>query len=304
MKIPRQHKDIALRSLSVTFKDEMISFLEMQFPKVIDVVQTSVPLIEVKDRGMDANFLLEDGTILHLEFESKPLTEEDLVRFGHYDLELYRQRKQQIRRVIVFTPDVKQSLTGLDIGSLVQKQAAVYLGQDYDGDLTFEELKEKLVKEEPLKSRDKLNIILLPMMKSNKSSRSLRALELTYLLKSYCKDDLGYYLIGAMVATNYGCIEEPEKKIIQEVLKMAQPFQDLYEDFKQKGVEEGRKEGLEKGRQEGRQKGRQEGRQEGLEKGKIEVARKMLLKNIDIDVIAEITELPVETINKLKDNIN
>ncbi len=74
-----------MRSLSVAFKDEIISFLDLQFPKVVDVIQTSVPLIEVKSRGMDTNFLLEDGTILHLEFESTILTEDDLVRFGHYD---------------------------------------------------------------------------------------------------------------------------------------------------------------------------------------------------------------------------
>jgi hypothetical protein len=265
-----------LRSLSVAFKNEIISFFDLQFPKVVDVIQTSVPLIEVKSRGMDANFLLEDSTILHLEFESTVLTEDDLVRFGHYDLELYRQRKQKIRRVVIFTPEVKESLAGLDIGSVLQKHRVVYLEKDYDGDAIFAEVARKLEQEEPLKGKDKLHIILLPMMKSSTTGRSHRALELTRMLGQKSKDELGYYLIGAMVAANYGWIEEPEKQLIMEVLKMAQPFQDLYQEFEAKG----------------------------MEKEKMEVAKKMLLKNMDVGVIAEITELSVEKIERLKTNPN
>ncbi|WP_099362878.1 hypothetical protein [Fredinandcohnia onubensis] len=61
--IPRNHMDIGLRSLAVMFKDEFLPFTGIQIPMVKDVIQTNVATIEMKDRGMDLNFLLEDDTI-------------------------------------------------------------------------------------------------------------------------------------------------------------------------------------------------------------------------------------------------
>ncbi|MCL0081130.1 hypothetical protein M1N64_02730 [Peptococcaceae bacterium] len=40
--IPRQHKDIALRSMSAMFKDEVLPFLGLNLPKVIEVIQTII----------------------------------------------------------------------------------------------------------------------------------------------------------------------------------------------------------------------------------------------------------------------
>ena len=64
------------------------------------------------------------------------------------------------------------------------------------------------------------------------------------------------------------------------MLKMAQPFQDLYQDLQK------------------------EARAKGVEESKLEVAKKMLGKNMEIDIIAEITELSTETIRKLKEQLN
>ncbi len=61
----------------------------------------------------------------------------------------------------------------------------------------------------------------------------------------------------------------------------------IYEDGREDGKEEGRKEGIEEGRKDGEQK--------GIEK----VARNMKLKNIDYNVIANVTGLSIDEIKKL-----
>ena len=69
------------------------------------------------------------------------------------------------------------------------------------------------------------------------------------------------------------------------------------------GLEEGRAEGLEEGRAEGLGEGRAEGRAEGLEEGRaatnLDHARKMKSMGIDIKMIAEITGLSEEDIEKV-----
>ena len=56
-------------------------------------------------------------------------------------------------------------------------------------------------------------------------------------------------------------------------------------------------------RAEGLLTGEAKGRLEGKLAGKLEDARKMLLKNIDENLVAEITELPLEQIQRLKTEI-
>ncbi|MCD5414069.1 MAG: hypothetical protein LR001_03565 [Clostridiales bacterium] len=46
------------------------------------------------------------------------------------------------------------------------------MDQDFDGHRIFQEIKMKIEKEEPLTAKDKLNIILLPMMSSKTDTKS------------------------------------------------------------------------------------------------------------------------------------
>ncbi len=74
-----------------------------------------------------------------------------------------------------------------------------------------------------------------------------------------------------------------------------------------KGRQEGRIEGRQEGRIEGRQEGLIEGRQEGLiegeKRGLIKAVRSLLLSGMDIEFIAKATELSIDEINKIKDEL-
>jgi hypothetical protein len=262
------------------FKDEFIPFTGITLPKVIDVIQTNVPLIEVKDRGMDLNFLLEDETIAHIEFESDPLTEKDLIRFAHYDLQLYEQRGQKIRRIIIFSSGVPNTtLKQLDIGSVKQQHDFIFLEHDFNGDEIFSKIKERIYSGALLSNLEKLQILLLPMMQTHQTTSSMRAYELTKTLQHYQDEDIAHYLIGAMVAVNYTHITDPEKTKILEVLEMAKPFEDLYKKFELIGEKRGR--------------------QEGEQKRSKEIAKKLLNKGMKIETISEITGLSEQEINEL-----
>ena len=215
----------------------------LNLPEVVDVIQTSVPVIQVKDRNMDMNFSLADGSVLHIEYESDEPTVEDQIRYGHYDLELYNQRRRTIHRVIVFAAGVKGNPVPLDFEAIVQSQKIFHLDRDFDGDIILQEIRDKIAGEKKLNNLDKMHIILLPMMASSDYDRSRRAWEVTQTVTKLHDKDLGHYLIGAMMGTNYNWIGEPEKSKILEVLRMAQPFQDFYQEFRKEGIKEGKREG-------------------------------------------------------------
>ena len=78
---------------------------------------------------------------------------------------------------------------------------------------------------------------------------------------------------------------------------------DVLETKVLEGLQQGREEGLQQGREEGLQQGREEGLQQGREEGRAEErltnARKMKAKGISVAVIAEITGLAAEDIERL-----
>ena len=71
----------------------------------------------------------------------------------------------------------------------------------------------------------------------------------------------------------------------------------------QKGEEKGIEKGLKKGRQEGKAEGLEEGEKKGIKKGiqqeKLEIAKQMLLKGLDMQLICEMTGLSEQRIGSL-----
>lgn len=63
--------------------------------------------------------------------------------------------------------------------------------------------------------------------------------------------------------------------------------------------EKARIDGLEEGRAEGIKEGRKEGIREGIKQDKLEIARNMKNKNIDINIISECTGLSIEELNTI-----
>lgn len=72
--------------------------------------------------------------------------------------------------------------------------------------------------------------------------------------------------------------------------------------IKQRAIEVGLEEGMQKGLQKGLEKGIEKGMEKGIEKEKIEIAKKLLAKHIDIATIAEVTSLSIKNIQKLSSN--
>ena len=71
----------------------------------------------------------------------------------------------------------------------------------------------------------------------------------------------------------------------------------------EKAKKEGKEQGIAEGRKEGIQQGIQEGMQQGIEQGekqeKIQIAKKMKMQGMDIEIIIKITDLSKEEIENL-----
>jgi len=87
------------------------------------------------------------------------------------------------------------------------------------------------------------------------------------------------------------------------VYNLANTIDEMTQKAMEKGIEEGIQKGIQKGIEEGIQKGIEEGLQKGIKEGVLKVAKSALEKGADIDFVASITELDIEIVKKLKEEI-
>ncbi|OLN32241.1 hypothetical protein [Desulfosporosinus metallidurans] len=93
-----------------------------------------------------------------------------------------------------------------------------------------------------------------------------------------------------------------DEKLNEEVLSMTRTLYNpiVAEKAKLEGRLEGKLEGKLEGMLEGKLEGMLEGKLEGMLEGKLEAARNAVKKGFSLEDIAEITDLPLETVQKLK----
>ena len=77
-----------------------------------------------------------------------------------------------------------------------------------------------------------------------------------------------------------------------------------FEIGKAQGFEIGKSQGLEQGITKGIEQGIQQGIEQGIEQASIQVAKKFIKKNINLETIAECTQLPLKKIQELQKEIN
>ena len=142
-------------------------------------------------------------------------------------------------------------------------------------------------------------------------------------INKYEKRDQDLIRIGALLTIDNiedfkSCMEEisMSKEIKEEIVDAVEEFNGVedfvanfdYEEDRRKIIEgdlrlakrQAREEGLQEGREEGIKKGIKEGKIEGAKKKSIDIVKRLLLKNIDVNIISETTGLTLEEIKKLE----
>ncbi|GAA5819786.1 MAG: Pseudogene of transposase [Methanobrevibacter sp. CfCl-M3] len=67
-----------------------------------------------------------------------------------------------------------------------------------------------------------------------------------------------------------------------------------------KGIKEGKIEGIKEGKIKGMKEGIIKGEQKGMNDGKLEIAINLLRKGMELDLVSEVTNLPISKLKNLK----
>ena len=269
--ISGHNNDIIMKATAEMFKDKTLEVFGLKTAKIIDIMPTVLPIVEAREKRVDFVFLLEDETLLHLEFQTT-ISDDLLRRIAFYGARIVDRHNRVVNTAIIYSGRIESAPDLLQKGSLTYQVTNVYL-KGMDGDEEYRRIKAKLDKGETLEESDLIKLIFLPLMKSKQIEAEM-ALKAAELAKA-ANNKFTSFVIGAIVAITDNFLPEEYKKRLLEVLRMTQIEQWL------------------------REEGKLEGKIEGKLEGQLEAARNALKKGLSLDDVAEITGLPKETVQKL-----
>ncbi|TDP11567.1 hypothetical protein [Halanaerobium congolense] len=220
------------------FKNDIADFLEVELPEIAFYLETEFAEIETNLELLDLNFMLEDGSILHLEEEAE-ISVSDLIRFASYDLKLYNRYRDRVRTIVLCIKGYTDSTAGFNCGSLSYNSTVVDMSKK-DGKKKLEELKEKIENKEKI---NYLDLIFLPLMNSDQKivDRVKETIELEKKLE--VERNLKNNLVAMTFVLSDKFLSDQEISEIWRDYKMVRIFKYAEEQGKKEGIKEGKKQG-------------------------------------------------------------
>ncbi len=252
--LPVANYKVSAHALDVIFKLEaeaLATALPLRFgltmPRIVGHFPTELPRLDVHLEQLDRVFLLEDASLLHLEFQAAYLLM-DLVRFGQYDLSLYTAYRRLVRTVIIYGPSVTRRPAPFIMPSLHCHPRMVLLGKR-SGTRALSRLRALISCGQPLTEADRVDFMFLPLMRHARPAEIV-AREAVALARQIPQPEQ-LRLLGPLLGLSYHYLGEGILNTLMEELMATSTMRELFADILEQGMAQGIEQGIERGKVEG-----------------------------------------------------
>jgi len=283
-KITRNIKDISQKAIMALFNGEEMPLFGLKLARAVKLLNIEVPIIRMQ--SCDLIFLLEDGSVLHLEFQtdlkliylSRFLTYEGLIH------EKYGQR--EITTIVIFAAGVKRQDFFIASDTLHYKPHTVFLDEE-DGDAIIEQLEAKVANKISLNSEEINKLFFTSLMKSgiiNVEEKVTRQLDIANTIEDERVRETTMLTIYGVMSK---FLNPKELENLSEVFFKMDPLVKHIEKEIAKAEKKAEK-----------RLAKEVANAKML--SKLETARKLLKTGLGLDLIANATELSLETVKGLQ----
>ncbi|AXF55258.1 hypothetical protein [Salicibibacter kimchii] len=145
--ISYHNKDVLFKFLGELYKDATLDAFGIEgLPKIRNLLPTAMPKVRADERRSDTQFLLDDDSVLMLEYESNNRIDENHIKYLDYAQRIldreYQEEKvvRAIRLVVIYTSDVASVGERLNAGDVGIQSRAVLLSE-HNGDVILEKIR-------------------------------------------------------------------------------------------------------------------------------------------------------------------
>ncbi|MBC5707016.1 hypothetical protein H8S75_03495 [Hungatella sp. L12] len=243
--IAYQNKDITSKLMAKTLKGKSLSAFGLPELKIVDILPTNLPVIESNELRLDNLFLLSDGSLAIIDYESS-FSRENFVKYLNYIARVIRRfaiRRElkdlkQLKMVVIYTADVERAEERYDLGGLILVVESAYLIH-LDGSQIYDRLKNKIDAGEKLTEEELMELMILPLTVKGKK-RKQETIEKAVNLGKRLPDREGQLKVIAGILTfTDKIIDRVYAKKLEEEMQMTLVGQMLMEEGYQRGKEKG-----------------------------------------------------------------
>ena len=243
--IAYQNKDITSKLMAETLKGKSLAAFGLPELKIVDILPTNLPVIESNELRLDNLFLLSDGSLAIIDYESS-FSRENFVKYLNYIARVIRRfaiRRElkdlnQLKMVVIYTADVERAEERYDLGGLILVVESAYLIH-LDGSQIYDRLKNKIDAGEKLTEEELMELMILPLTVKGKK-RKQETIEKAVNLGKRLPDREGQLKVIAGILTfTDKIIDRVDAKKLEEEMQMTLVGQMLMEEGYQRGKEKG-----------------------------------------------------------------
>ncbi|CUQ39469.1 MULTISPECIES: hypothetical protein [Hungatella] len=248
--IAYQNKDITSKLMAETLKGKSLAAFGLPELKIVDILPTNLPVIESNELRLDNLFLLNDGSLAIIDYESS-FSRENFVKYLNYIARVIRRfavRRElkdlkQLKMVVIYTADVERAEERYDLGGLILIVESAYLIH-LDGSQIYDRLKHKIDAGEKLAEEELMELMILPLTVKGKK-RKQETIEKAVTLGKRLPDREGQLKVIAGILTfTDKVIDRAYAKKLEEEMQMTLVGQMLMDEGYQRGMEKGMEKGI------------------------------------------------------------
>lgn len=240
------HEDAVLKVTAQFFQDEIMPVLNIE-GKVVGVLPTEGIHLELKKGFEDFNYLMEDGSIKHFEFQSTNEGKIGLKRFRMYEAQMSYQHNKPVFTYVLFSGNIQNPMIELTEGMNTYRIHPIIM-KSKDADKVISDLQRKVEKGEDITKADLLPLVLSPLMGGQMPQKERVSTAYSITRKATGVDAEVIRKVEAMIyvmADKF--LDSIEMEQLKEEIKMTRLGKMLYDDGRQVGREEGEKRGEKRG---------------------------------------------------------
>ncbi len=218
--VVRQGKDVVLKIVADALSGDLFQRFKLNLPPIVAALPSEFPQLEVRTEKVDLVFLLADGSILHLEFQTQQRSS-TLMRFARYNLTIAEQHGRLVHTIVLYGAGIRSAPKTLRLGSLTFRVQNILIGRE-NGDAVLRRLHAKAVRGEDFTPADRIDLIFSPLMRQRRVVAEV-LLDAARLARNLPQDQQSL-TIGALLGLAYNYVSESVVAAILEDLGMPNPL--------------------------------------------------------------------------------
>ena len=269
-----QNKDIVSKVFGDQMKGKSLSLLGLGTNlKVVDVRPTNIPIVQARELRMDNLFELEDGSVGILDYESE-YKKTNFTKYGRYimdviDRYLKEGKEPDIHMMVLYTADIEKSPT-----VLTRTACSIQVEASYLAGVCSEEWMEEVkrgIDENAVTDEVLMHLVILPLTYKGEEKKQEAIKACVNLARRIPDKAQENFALAGILSFTDKVITDETRQYIKEVIGMTQVGKMLMDEADTNRAKK--------------------------------TARNMLKRGDSPETIAEILEMPVETIKAWEQEI-